>query len=201
MLNIALGCDTLWLVPRWNIVSGGLLRRKVGKGTRGLERYEDVLRMRNRMFCSPIFTCHLSRHSSSWNLLSGLALTSVPYRIFELSSQKKKIAGHYSCFCPHFVSVKLHGLEVGKRNETETNSRAQVGASKHILPVTESKRVHESLAMLQDTKDMKRRSVWLSNDLRRRRTFEGSWANICKQGRRCCEAFVELQPRSPHDVP
>lgn len=40
-------------------------------------------------------------------------------------------------------------------------------------PDSESKRIHGSLMMLQDTKYMKKRSMQLSNDLRRQRILEG----------------------------
>lgn len=67
------------------------------------------------------------------------------------------------------------GSKVVKREERERNRKDEVRASKHLFffPDSECKRIHGSLAMLQDTKAMKKRSMWFSNDLRKHRILEG----------------------------
>lgn len=53
------------------------------------------------------------------------------------------------------------------------NRKHKLKVLKYLFPDSENKRTHGSLAMLQDTKDMKNRRMWLSNDLRKQRILEG----------------------------
>lgn len=124
----------------------------------GLERHEDVLTLKNRMFYSPIFTCHLARHSSSWNLLSQQHYFSHFAHLYVFKCPQLKINREALLpillpsppLCVHnlraarntqtLVNCSGLGWEVVKREERERSRKEiqyEVRASKHLFSLTQ----------------------------------------------------------------